>query len=290
VLAALVFDVVSVNRYTATQKQADPFPSLPLLQPVQQTGTGEFFRVYNHYGLPLNAACVNGLREIGGGSPIVLRHYQDFLRRAPEDVYSRLLNVRYTATWRGGMGTDQGRHIPEQKLATDQFQNIESNLFRLEWPEPGLKPVWVPAIVSMAQDEAALFSRLAADDFDPYAEAVVYAAAAGSGDALRGAPGNAALEGWATGYLKAAAYTEAPGLLVFSEAWHWNWIALVNGVETRPVMANGALLAVPLPAGASIVEMSYRPTDFYAGLGISAVSALGLVIAVYIARRRPPPR
>lgn len=289
-LAALVFDVVSVNRYTATQKPADPFPPLALLQPIQQAGAGEFFRIYNHYGLPLNAACVNGLREIGGGSPIALRHYQDFLRRAPEDVYSRLLNVRYTATWRGGMGTDQGRHIPAQKLATDQFQNIESNLFRLEWPEPGLKPVWIPRTISTAQDETALFNRLAADDFDPYAEAVVYAPASGSREALRGAPGSAGLEGRATGYLKASAWTEAPGLLVFSEAWHWNWIALVNGVETQPVMANGALLAVPVPAGASTVEMSYRPTDFYAGLGISAVTAPGLAMAVYLSRRRPPSR
>ena len=283
VLGLLAFDVISVDRYTATQKPAEPFPTLALLAPAKSSSANEFVRVYNHYGLPLNAVCVNGLREISGGSPIVLRDYQTFLSRTPEDVYSRLLNVRYTATWRGGMGTDNGRHIPEQKLATDTYQNIDTNLFRLDWPAPGLAPVWVPVTLTIAPNDDELFRRMSANDFDPYSEAVIRAADAN--DLPKGSVGNAGLEGRAPGYMKVAAYTDGPGLLIVSEAYQWNWTAAVNGTPVKPLVADGALLAVPLPAGASTIELSYRPLDFYAGLGISAVTAL-VIAGIGLLRRR----
>ncbi len=202
VLALLAFDVITVDRYAATQKPAEPFAPPALLAPAQAQGGAEFFRIHNHFGLPLNAACVNGLLEIGGGSPIVLRDYQAFLARTPEDVYSRLLNVRYTATWRGGMGTQNGKTIPAQKLATAQFQGIDANLFQLDWPEPGLLPAWVASKITFANGEDELYRRMNADDFDPYREAVVYARDAGRIPAT--SSGDAGVEGRATGYLKVA--------------------------------------------------------------------------------------
>ncbi|MCL5999345.1 MAG: YfhO family protein [Chloroflexi bacterium] len=283
-LALLVFDLFSINRYTATQQPADPLPALPLVAPIQAAedlapglkSTGAY-RLYNHYGLPLNGACVNGLSEISGGSPIVLRDYQTFLQRAPEDVYSRLLNVHYTVTWRGGMGTDDGRRIPDRKLATDKYQNIEANTFLLDWPAPGPQPAWVVTNVVSVQDEDALYQRLNADDYDPSGEAVIYAR---DGSRVPGsAGGSAGLEGKATGYMKIAAHAEGPTLLVVSEAYHWNWTALVNGTEVRPLIVDGALLGVPIPAGNSTIELSYRPMDLYVGAGISAIT---LVITIVL--------
>jgi hypothetical protein len=287
VLALLVFDVFSLDRYTATQKVADPFPPLALAQPIQiRTGLAgqdvKIARLYNHFGLPLNGACVNGLEEIGGGSPIVLSYYQTFLQRTPEDVYSRLLNVRYTVTWRGGMGTDNGRRIPDRKLASDKVDGIVANTFLLDWAAPGLSPAWIVSTVTPAGSEDALYQRLRADDYDPFGEAVIY-----SRDSSRvpvSGGGSAGLEGRANGYLKVAAYANTPGLLVVSEAYHWNWVAVVNGTAVRPLMVDGALLGVPIPAGASTVELSYQPLDFYAGGAISGVTLL-IVLAMLLASR-----
>jgi hypothetical protein len=294
-LGLVIFDLFTVNRYAATQKPAEPFATLPLLKPIQEAAdlpaslkANGAYRLYNHYGLPLNGACVNGLSEISGGSPIVLSYYHTFLSRAPEDVYSRLLNVHYTVTWRGGMGTDNGRRIPDRKLASDKYQNIDANTFLLDWPAPGAQPTWVVTTVTSVQNEDALYQRLNADDYDPSAEAVIYAR--DQSGVPSGAPGNAGLEGKATGYMKIAAYASAPSLLVVSEAYHWNWVARVNGTEVRPVITDGALLGVPIPAGNSSVELSYRPTDLYVGAALSSITLLILLgLLAFVRERQPRP-
>jgi uncharacterized membrane protein YfhO len=65
-----------------------------------------------------------------------------------------------------------------------------------------------------------------------------------------------------------------------SQAYHRNWVALVNGREVAPLPIYGALLGVPIPAGPVSVELSYRPTDFYIGLAISATTALAIVLLI----------
>ena len=47
-----------------------------------------------------------------------------------------------------------------------------------------------------------------------------------------------------------------------------------------------AFLAVELPAGASEVELFYRPTGFVVGGAITATALLGLAMAWAIGRRR----
>ena len=292
-LCLVVFDLFTVNRYTATQKPAEPFAALSLAKPIQEAAdlpaqlkASGAYRLYNHYGLPLNGACVSGLNEISGGSPIVLSYYHTFLSRAPEDVYSRLLNVHYTVTWRGGMGTDNGRRIPDRKLASDKYQNTDANTFLLDWPSPGAQPTWIVTSVTYVQDEDALYQRLNADDYNPSAEAVVYTRDQAA--IPTAAPGNAGLEGKATGYMKIAAHASAPSLLVVSEAYHWNWVARVNGTEVRPIITDGALLGVPIPAGDSSIELSYRPTDLYIGAALSGLTFLFLIGLLVLVRERQP--
>ncbi|HEY3290747.1 MAG TPA: YfhO family protein [Anaerolineae bacterium] len=284
-----VFDLFSANRYTATQPPAEPFPVNSLLAPaiagsdlpatVLSSGA---YRINNHYGLPLNAACVNNQLEIGGGSPIVLQDYKSFLSRVPEDVYSQLLNVWYTVTWRGGMGTDNGRHIPEIKQATDRYQGIEANTFELDWPSPSPQPAWIASTVTAELSDDTLYKRMNAADFQPFQEALVF-----QRDRLlayQSASGTAGLEGKSTGYMKIAANTAAPAILVVSEAFHWNWVALVNAKEVKPVKVDGALLGVPVPAGASSVELVYSPTDLYVGAAVSAATLFVLAVLLAFSR------
>jgi NADH:ubiquinone oxidoreductase subunit E len=292
-MCLVIFDLFTVNRSMATQKPAEPFPPLTLAKPIQdasdlpaQLKANGAYRLYNHYGLPLNGACVSGLNEISGGSPIELSYYHTFLSRAPEDVYSKLLNVHYTVTWRGGMGTDNGRRIPDRMLASDKYQNIDANTFLLDWPSPGAQPTWVVSSVTYVQSEDALYQRLNATDYNPSSEAVVYTRDQAA--IPTAAPGNAGLEGKTGGYMKIAAHASSASLLVVSEAYHWNWIALVNGTEVRPIITDGALLGVPIPAGNSTVELTYRPIDLIIGSALSGLTLLILICLLVLVKERWP--
>ena len=145
-------------------------------------------------------------------------------------------------------------------------------------------PAWVASKITVANDEDELYRRMNADDFDPYQEAVVYARDAGRVPAT--SSGDAGVEGRATGYLKVAVNAPEPALLVVSEAYHWNWIALVNGAEVTPVVVDGALLGVPLPPGQSAVELSYRPSDLYAGALIAGATLAATIALLAWSRRR----
>ncbi|MDW8350404.1 MAG: YfhO family protein [Anaerolineae bacterium] len=280
-LGLIGFDLFSANRYTATQPMADPFPPNPLIAPIEPTqAPNSHSRVYNHFGLPLNGACIAGLNEVGGGSPIVLRAYKSLLDNAPEDVMVKLLNARHAVTWRGAMETPEGVMIPWFLLARDTFEGKEASTYRLDWQPQTFNGAWIPQQITGVSSEAEMYRRMRAPGFDPFAEVILIHPP--DEWRSRGANGSAAIEGKSPGYIKVAVNTNAPSLLVVSEAYHWNWVALVNGREIQTIAVNGALLGAFIPGGAFSVEFSYRPLDLYIGAVISAITALvaaGMVVA-----------
>lgn len=276
-LAVLLFELFTANRTTALQKPADPFPKLALLEPVvadrAQRASAPFERIYNHFGLPLNGACVNGMNEIGGGSPIVRRDFKMLLDRAPEDVLVKLLNVRYAVTWRGAMTTPAGVEIPWFLLARDEFEGKAASTYRLDWQPPGTRGAWI-APSRIVSDENEIFATMSMPGFDPFAETLLLGS-----DAPRGR-GAAAVEGKAGGYMKIAVQADGDAILTVSEAFHPNWVALVDGVSQQPVRVYGALLGVRIPAGSHSVELSYRPLDLYIGAAISALAGILLLFLI----------
>jgi hypothetical protein len=275
----MAFELFTSNRYTATQKLAEPLPSSPLTKPIIETQRiNSYGRIYNHYGLPLNGACVAGLNEVSGGSPIVMRAYKTFLDRTPEAVMVKLLNVRYAVTWRGAMETPEGIMIPWFLLARDTFEGQPASTYRLDWEPQEFNGAWIPRRLVPVRAEDDLYAYMRRPEFDPFVEAIVIDPPKELLD--RSASGNAAVEGKSPGYIKVAAYAERPALLALSQAYHRNWVALVNGREVAPLPIYGALLGVPIPAGPVSVELSYRPTDFYIGLAISATTALAIVLLI----------
>ena len=278
-LFALVVELGTANRNNpeTVQKPAPALEAIAFLQPALGPGApydARQVRINNHYGLPLNGACVNGLSEIAGGSPIVDRAYAEFLKRVPEDVATRLLNVRYAVTWRGGMTTEQGVQIPARALAAGKFQGNDARLFALDWePRRDLR-AWVAPRVAVVPGVDALYARLATPGFDPFGEALVTEPVASAAPAR----GVAAVEGTATGYFKVRASSDAPTLLVVSEALLWNWKATVNGAPAPIVRVDGALIGVPIPSGESAVELSYRPDDLYIGLALCVATLAALSV------------
>lgn len=291
-LALLVFDLFSVNRLTATQPFADPFPPNALIDPIIQTYAPETHsRIYNHFGLPLNGACVRGLNEVGGGSPIVLRDYQRFLEGAPEDVMVKLLNVRHAVTWRGAMTTPEGVEIPWFLLARDKFEGRGASTYRLDWEPQSFNGVWIAKTPLLEDDDEAMFTAMRKPGFDPFATAFVRPRdLPASGAPLPSGQGNAAIEGKAPGYFKVAVSTGGPMLLVLSEAYHWNWVASAFGDEFRPIVVNGALLGALLPGSTApySIEFTYRPTDLYIGAAISGMTLLTMIVSLILTSRRDP--
>ena len=82
------------------------------------------------------------------------------------------------------------------------------------------------------------------------------------------------------------------GYLFLSDPFYPGWRAEVDGEEATILRANYAFRAVAVPAGSHSVTMAFRPGSWYAGLGITALTVVVLlilgVLAVIRQRRRGP--
>lgn len=71
--------------------------------------------------------------------------------------------------------------------------------------------------------------------------------------------------------------TPRPGLVYVADSFYPGWSAKVNGTATPILVANYAFRAIPVPAGTSMVELSYLPEGFRTGVAISLLSFLTLL-------------
>lgn len=81
--------------------------------------------------------------------------------------------------------------------------------------------------------------------------------------------------------------TSSPAWLVFHESWAPGWSATVDGSRQAVVRANYAKRAVRVPAGRSVVELSYRPPGLVAGGAVTVLTLLGCAAALAVGRRSP---
>ena len=78
----------------------------------------------------------------------------------------------------------------------------------------------------------------------------------------------------------------ADGLLVVSEAYYPAWRAYVDGRPVPLYVANHALRAVPVPAGRHRVTLRYESATLRAGVAVSVVTAVLLLVAMAVPVRR----
>ncbi len=70
-----------------------------------------------------------------------------------------------------------------------------------------------------------------------------------------------------------------PSLLKLSVAWYPGWRATLNGGELPVVRVDHALMGAVVPAGDGEVEFRFHSNYFAAGLAITLIAALGLLLA-----------
>ena len=80
--------------------------------------------------------------------------------------------------------------------------------------------------------------------------------------------------------------TPGDGYLALMDSYDPDWKVEVDGMPATLMRANGLFRAVHLTPGEHTVTFTYRPRRFYLGAGITAVTALALVAACFVGRRR----
>jgi hypothetical protein len=78
----------------------------------------------------------------------------------------------------------------------------------------------------------------------------------------------------------------ADGYLVLLDTYNPDWAVDVDGAPAPLMRGNALFRAVHLTPGTHVVTFTYRPSQFYRGASISAVTALALALWCVVERRR----
>ena len=271
-LILVVIDLAANNRSVNWVAPYDPFPAQAALTTIAADApAGAIFRLHNEQRLPGHAACVAGLNEVGGITPIHIAAYQDFIKQVPREVRWQLLNVRYVVTWRSALDGHLGQPIDSALLLQQGEGQDATYLYRLAEDQPR---AWLAHEVAVKADRAAIYAALAASDFDVRRTALTLTPVE--------VVTNQAVEPIAITQLEPnrislEATLTTPGLLVLSEVNYPGWAATVNGVAQPVIEVDGVLRGVALGAGESRVDMTFQPVSLYIG---GAVSVLAIVMCV----------
>ncbi len=235
-----------------------------------------------------DTAALYELEDVGGiANPLALSHWQ----------------ALWEAT--GGRGTRLYDMLNVKYLIVRDDTPLPEGKFELALDAPGdlavyrnsnfMPRAWVVHEARVASDVANALSQIQSPDFDPFKTVIVLdneelASVTPYGPLQEMTESTA--EGQATftqvnsNAFRIQVDSSAPGLLVLSELWYPGWQATVNGTSQSVIHANGALRAVPIPAGQSIVELNFRPSGWRWGQLLAGVGVLALVVMVWTDRRR----
>ena len=269
-----------------------PDPNLQALLD-RERGSAEPYRLlsFARGGQDVTPA-MHGIELAGGHHPNDLSRYRELIgmvgsgfpdNLAPANPNIRhLLNVRYILwpDWQFGPVADEG----VVSRTTQGGQPYETLL-----ADAGLPRARLLAAATVKADSEAVPYMLS-EAFDPAAEVVLTEAPPVE---LDGGPvsGEVRWEERTPNRLRLAVASDRPALLVVADNWFPAWHATVNGAEAPVLRAYHTLRAVPVPAGTSTVEMTYRSALLVRSFWLSLVT-LGALVGVGVwgavrDRRRP---
>lgn len=283
-LTVLALELFAANSATNAAAPFETYPYRPMLDALQKdAGTGRWFRVQDDARMNGHWACMYGLREWGGISPIRPRMWMEFDTYAAEDVRFKLLGVDYLVSWKMDPGTREGLPLAAQTLYHGPAPEGDAKVYRLPFTA---QRAWVAGKLQRTASPEEQWQLLRTPGFDALGTALVEAAAA---PALVPSTGSAQVNSDQPGALQLTVQSAAPGLLVVSEAWYPGWMASVNGAAWQPsIPVNGFVQGVALPsAGIHTVQLQYRPPALLWGAGLSL---LGIALAVLPLLWRKPGR
>jgi hypothetical protein len=105
-------------------------------------------------------------------------------------------------------------------------------------------------------------------------------------------PSSVTVTEWRPGHMRLEINPAAPqdAFVVIGENWYFEWQATVDGQAVTPIRGNGAVLTVPVSAGAREIELTFESDAYRTGKGITLASlllvAIGLAAPVAVRRRK----
>ncbi|HSW30582.1 MAG TPA: hypothetical protein VLH75_13940 [Longimicrobiales bacterium] len=256
-----------------------PDPNLQALLDREQ-GSSEPYRLlsFARSGQDVRPAMF-GIELAAGHHPNDLSRYRELIGMVgsgfPDNLVNpnvrRLLNVRYILwpDWQLGPVGDQGVIARTTQQGGEPYETLLA--------DAGLARARLVAAATVKSDQEAVPYMLS-EAFDPAAEVVL---AEAPPVALGGGPvaGEVRWEERSPNRLRLAVTSDRPALLVVADNWFPAWKATVDGADAPVLRAYHTLRAVPVPAGASTVEMSYRSATLTRSLWLS-VLALGALLGL----------
>jgi uncharacterized membrane protein YfhO len=78
----------------------------------------------------------------------------------------------------------------------------------------------------------------------------------------------------------------APAFLATAESYYPGWSARVDGIESTPVLTNGAFRGLRVPGGKHTITMEFAPPALWRGAALSAAAWLLWAFVWWPSRRR----
>jgi hypothetical protein len=228
---------------------------------------------------------LHGIELAAGHHPNDLARYRELIGMVgssfPENLLNpnvrRILNVRYILWPDLEIGQSvEGPVVSRTTLA-------DGRVFETMLADDGLPRARLVGEYVVRDDQNAV-EYLLSPAFDPEAQVVLP-------EAPPTAPAGRPVEGSVTwlertpNRLRLAVESDGPALLVIADNWYPAWRATVNEAAAPVLRANHTLRAVPVPEGASSVELVYRSGVVTWSLWMSVLLTAGLLIALGVSLR-----
>lgn len=226
--------------------------------------------------LPRNWGEAVGVGSVWGYSataPTLLWKLRSDLGARPGDVGPRLLGVRIFVS-----ATD----LPRATL----LETIEGQRV---YEDPSALPFfWFPSALQPVDDGAAGLRALAAPGFRLGSTAVVPSPAPPLDPVAQGGA-LVSVDRYEPGSISLRVSCQAQCVLATSEAFYPGWTATANGRPIQQINVNYAFRGLVIPAGVSVVNLTYEPASVKVGAVVSALAMLALLVAVGLSLLRSRP-
>jgi hypothetical protein len=219
-----------------------------------------------------------GIASAAGYHPAKLARFEHLVNTRKQTLDPRLLDlfaVRYV--------------VVAERLAQTSLQPAYEGADGVVYTNPRALPrAWVTGRWERtAPDQCGV--RLLSDDFARDQVVLLESDPTPAPDPA--ASGTASIAAFSANRVEVDVQASAPALLVLAEAYHPGWRARVDGRDAPVWPADCVLRAVPVPAGASRIELRFVDPALRRGLVTSCVAlavALGLVLYGWRWGRRAP--
>ena len=267
---------------TVAPEEVYPTPTLVdfLLQEDAPTASDPYRVMGTRLTLIPNTSMVFGLEDIRGYDPIAPRRYMELMSRlagasrvghhllftAADAPLLDFLNVRYAFA----TGELAGRWTPVQTSdGVTLYANTEA-----------MPRAFMVYTSRVAQSPSESLEMTLAPDFDFRHQVVLEGIEEAANQSPPGLSPQIKSTQDAPGVMTVEVASAVAGILVMSDPYTSGWVATVDGVAARILIANHAFRAVQVPAGEHTVRLEYRPLSFTVGAWGSGLSLLLIVASL----------